>query len=154
MSPLFKRRRELAVLAERERQGESFWSETFSRETRVRLQFVMNSALGGDYRSAESAVRLLLKDLGQLSLYSGRDTPAQQFYNYLFDCENDMVPSVVEAFVAGHKQVFEQEVLRQSFASGMLHQGGARLPFNAELVREINRVLAEDRIAFELIDGK
>lgn len=155
MSPLFKRRRELVALEERERQGESFWSESFSRETRVRLQFVMNSELGGDYRSAEAAARLLLIDLGQLALYGGNGTPAQQFYQFLFDCDDDMVPSVVEAFAAGHKQVFEQEALRQAFvASGAIMHGGARLPFNARLVDAINRVLAEDRIAFELIDGE
>ncbi|WP_170214281.1 hypothetical protein [Microbacterium lacticum] len=50
MSPLFKRRRALAALEERERRGESFWSDSFSRETRVRLQFVMNSEVGGDHR--------------------------------------------------------------------------------------------------------
>ncbi|WP_205529217.1 hypothetical protein [Microbacterium halotolerans] len=120
----------------------------------MRLQFVMNSEFGGDYRAAEAGHRLLLVDLGQLALYKGSDTPAQQFYQYLFDCDDDAVPSVVEAFVAGHKRVFEQEAYRQAFVGGMMVPGGSRIPFNARLVDAINGVLVEDRIAFELIDGE
>lgn len=155
MSPLFKRRRELAAIEERERQGESFWTESFLPETRNRLLLVMaNSAGGGDYRTLDTAKRILLADLGQLSLYpNSHGDSRDHFFRYLTECEDDMVPSVIEAFMEGYATAFEQEAARQAFASG-LARSGSRIPFDAELVREINRVLAEDRIAFELIDGE
>lgn len=155
MSPLYKRRRELLDLEERERQGESFWTEAFSTETRNRLQLVMRSgAGGGDYRTAEAAVRVLLADLGQLSLYGNPigDT-RDQFFRYFSECDDEMVPSVIEAFGEGYRRVFEEEAQRQAFGRGQPPQDGL-IPIDALLVREINRVLAEDRIAFEFISGE
>ncbi|KIP95007.1 hypothetical protein RU09_02535 [Microbacterium sp. MEJ108Y] len=155
MSPLYKRRRELAALEERERQGESFWSENFSIETRNRLQLVMQSgAGGGDYRTIEASIRVLLADLGLLSLYKNAHGDSRdQFFRYLAECDDDMVPSVVEAFGKGYERAFEEEAQRQSFFSGQPPQDG-RIPIDALLVREINRVLAEDRIAFEYVGGE
>lgn len=155
MAPLFKRRRELAALEERERQGESFWTESFSTETRNRLLLVMAHSDGGnDYRTMDAAKRVLLADLGQLALFgNGLGDSREHFFRYLAECNDDMVPSVIEAFMEGYASAFEQEAARQAFASGLVHSG-SRIPFNASLIREINRVLTEDRIAFELIDGE
>lgn len=152
MSPLYKRRRELAALEEREREGESFWTESFSTATRNRLQLVMQSgAGGGDYRTIEAATRILLADLGELSLYGGYSHSQEHFFRYLAECDDDMVPSVIEAFGEGYERAFEEEAQRRSFSNGEPPWDG-RIAIDALLVREINRVLAEDRVAFEYIN--
>lgn len=154
MSPLYKRRRELRELQERERQGETFWTESFSPETRNRLQLVMLSSTGGrDYRTLEAAVQCLLADLGQLHLSSSRSDARDDFFSYLSECEDEMVPSVMEAFVQGYTRAFEQNARIQAFHSGTSYTE-TLISMSEELLSELNRVLAEDRVAFELVDGE
>lgn len=155
MPPLYKRRRELAALEERERQGESFWTEAFSLETRNRLTLALAESSGGhDFRVLDAAMRLLLSDLGQLSLYPrGSGASHDHFFRYLKECDDDMVPSIIEAFMEGHAIAFEQAAARHAFSSGIAHSS-SRIPFDAALTHDINRILLEDRIAFELIDGE
>ncbi|MXS73636.1 hypothetical protein FDM98_03005 [Microbacterium sp. TL13] len=109
---------------------------------------------GSDYRTMEAAKRVLLADLGQLALLgNGQGDSREHLFRYLAECDDDMVPSVIEAFMEGYATAFQQNAAREAFASGLV-PSGSRIPFNASLIREINGVLAEDRIAFELIDGE
>ncbi len=115
---------------------------------------MLSGAGGNDYRTVEAATRVLLADLGELSLYgNARGDTRDQFFRYLSECDDDMVPSVLEAFGEGYARAFEEEAQRQAFSAGQPPQDG-RIPIDGLLVREINRVLAEDRIAFEYINGE
>lgn len=154
MSPLYKRRQELRALAEREAQGESFWTSAFSSETRNRLQLVMQSGAGGrDFRTIDAAVRVLLADLGQLRLGVAHSDSSQEFFAYLAACTDDMVPSVIEAFGQGYVRAFEGNAQQEQFSRGVAPTDNT-IALNDLLVREINRVLAEDRVAFEYINGE
>ncbi|KAA0961864.1 hypothetical protein FQ142_00485 [Microbacterium sp. ANT_H45B] len=153
MPPLYNRRKQLRAIEEREQQGESFWTESFAEETRNRVQLVMRSGVGGGfYDVADAAVEVLLADLGRLALYPIGD-PTQQFFRYLGECDDEMVPSVIEAFGQGYARSFENNAQRQEFSRGVPPQEHL-IPIDALLVSAINRVLAEDRIAFEFIDGE
>lgn len=156
MSPLYKRRRELAAIRDRESKGESFWTEEFSVATRNRLILVMlSSAAGGDYQSIETAKQILLSDLGQLSLFrNAAGDSRDQFFRYLAECDHDMVPSVVEAFLEGSSRAFRENSRRQAFMSGIWQSDDSTAGLDFELVREVNRILAEDRVAFELVNGE
>lgn len=152
MAPLYARRKQLRDREDRERRGESFWTDRFSDETRNRLLLIMRSDLAGDYRVVENAVKLLLADLGTLRLYLTSEETYFQFFRYLSECDDDMVPSVIEAIVESYRLTYQEDYARGAFTG--LPQGMGRGAFGAELTGEINRVLAEDRIAFELVKGE
>lgn len=154
MAPLQRRRIELLELERQEREGASFWTAQFSEATRNRLHLVMSGASGGSYSPLlDVAIDLLLRDLGQLSLFPPARSSSEHLYRYLAECPSDMVPSVIEAFGEGHIRQFRVNAQRQAYSQGMWAEEST-LPMDPIYVREINRVLAEDRIAFEYIDGQ
>jgi hypothetical protein len=154
MTPLQRRRNELLELERQEREGASFWSVQFPEATRNRLHLVMRGASGGSYSPLlDVATNLLLHDLGQLSLFPPARSSSEDLYQYLAECPDDMVPSVIEAFGEGYVRQFQINAQQQAYSQGRLAEEPL-LPVDAQYVSEINRVLGEDRIAFENVDGQ
>lgn len=153
MSPLYKRRKELQEIERQEREGSSFWTENFSSATRNRIHLAMKGSSGGDYFPLlDAAIGFLLADLGVLTLFP-RSSGAEDFYRYLAECPDDMVPSVIEAYGEGGRHQFREQALRRAFDASVPFTDEP-LPFDEGFANDINRVLAEDRIAFEYVDGQ
>lgn len=153
MSPLYHRRNEINEIERQEAEGVSFWTTSFPEATRNRIALIMRGGPGRmDYPVLLEAMNLLLLDLGELSLYPGNSAPEADFFKYLAECSDDQVPSVIEAFGHGYGRLFEQNAQRQAFSEGKVAEVPPSVS-DPQYVREINRVLREDRIAFQFING-
>lgn len=94
---LYGRRKRLAELAAREAAGESFWTDRFDQIVRTKILFAFQHASMTDANCYAYARKLILEDEGRLYLFGS----SLDFYNdlkqFLFTCEDEMVPTVVEA---------------------------------------------------------
>lgn len=154
MAPLYHRRKYLNEIERREQEGVSFWTDKFSEETRNRLQLAMRNSPGGTYHPLfEAATNLLLSDLGELRLYPNGGDAGTDLFRYLSECPDEHVPSVIEAFGQGYVRQFRENAQRRDFSEG-IRPVDSSLPIDDLYVGEINRVLAEDRIAFEYLNGE
>src|SRR5690554_194763 len=97
--PLHHRRKELDETARQELAGISFWSESFSSETRTRLLLKMRKHTSAGVTYFPDAARtLLLESLGRLSLRPGMPSADDDIFRFLIECADELVPSVVEAY--------------------------------------------------------
>lgn len=138
MSPLHNRRRELAQLAERERAGESFWSEEFFESTRGRIHHAMRKAameIPDYYREAR---RLILEDEGIHFLMSSGWSVQVDFDEYLRQTKDEMVPTIIEAFCLALDSLESR--------TGVYDRGS--------FAKAVNTILREDRVSYELINGE
>jgi hypothetical protein len=145
----FNRRRKLRDLAEMEAQGKSLWTTAFDPEVRAKLTFAMGEAAQGNpnlmSQVAARAAYLLRKDEGwyQLVLKGGNSTT--DFVVFLGRADDQYLPSAIEAiYVAGSELAAAAAypyALEPEFSVGA---------FTAE----VNRILGEHRISFELIGGE
>ena len=138
MPPLHNRRRELAELAAQEVAGESFWTEEFFESTRGRIHHAMRKAASGFGDHYIEARRLILEDEGLHFLMSPQWPVQSDFDEYLRQTKDEMVPTVIEAFCLA------LDNLRS--ATGVYDEGA--------FDEDINRILREDRISFELVSGE
>lgn len=136
---LHARRKRLRDLAEREGQGESFWTEEFFNSTRGRIVQIMRSFNGNQAYSA-LARELILEDEGVFDLGHPKAYDWYDFEQYALTCDDEMMPTVVEAWAVAA----QDEVLNQKWRSQ---------PFE-EYEGRVNVVLREDRISFELVNGE
>ncbi|QLD11030.1 hypothetical protein [Microbacterium oleivorans] len=100
------------------------------------------------------ATRVLLQDLGKLSLLEGAiGDDSAIFFDYLSRCDDDMVPFVIEAFGEGYVRAFERNARCENFSKGAYSEEN-RTALDRALVEGLDRVLYEDRIASEFVDGQ
>jgi hypothetical protein len=137
---LHNRRRRLALLAERESEGDVFWSESFSERARVRLSHAFDSADAEcSYQASSTAHQLILEDEGLRGL-GFYDDPSRDLHAYLDACPDEMVPTVIEAMY---------QAVDIKGRPGQWGGSPAR-----SLAASVAEILVEERIAYELDDGE
>jgi hypothetical protein len=121
---LHARQKRLEALAEAEAAGESFWTKTFDKRTRVRIEAVWADLSRNDYlllnfegTPGERIERRIQEELGEVVISIG---------SFLRSAMDDVMPSVLQAIAQER---------------------------DAHWAERVNRILLEERIAFELVDG-
>jgi hypothetical protein len=92
------------------------------------------------------AARLILEQEGKFVLAPGAKDPSDGFFRYYQQCPDDMFPTVLEALLRAVDAGANTEALQESRS----------YPYRwAEaLTNEINDILAQERIGWEVIDGR
>jgi hypothetical protein len=135
---LYARRERQRELIESEVRGQSFWTQDFRPELRVKLWHALEEASGSPgirYSIVDHARWLLLKDEGVHFLTGPAEGHEDDFFHYLGACSETMMPSVIEGMVAGmYRLVNEYPFLSP-----------------AHFCRTINDLLNEHRVSYELV---
>lgn len=134
----FQRKR-AAERAAREAAGESLWTTKFDDPVRVRILHTFKDSVS-NYLPYELAHGLLLRRAGLLYLVKEGLDPGQDLLNYLLQCSDDMVPSVVE--VMSH--VCNDTSVQQRTGD---YESGVFDPL-------VNAILREHRINYELVNSE
>jgi hypothetical protein len=138
---LHNRRKRLADLEAREAAGESFWTEEFERPARVKFVHAYRYATGEVPEYGALARDAILQNEGEFFLYKDRMPPADDLINYLLRCDDEMVPTVVEA-------------MSTSCADRGLNAALANWDRSATFDPSINVILREHRISYELTSNQ
>ena len=143
----FDRRRKLRDLAASEAQGKSFWTTKFDSQIRTKIIFALAESApdAPSYVAnvANRAAYLIQKDQGwgRLKLRDGETT--LNFQQFVALADDQYLPAAIEAICLAGSQVNQAET--NYFFN----------PFSSDtFAEEVNRVLGEHRISFELIDGE
>lgn len=134
---LFSRRERLKKIAEQESKGASFWTRTFTKETRVRILHAFGDV--AKYNIDECALiarGLILRDEGWTYLTSSSIVEVDDFFEYAVKCPDDMMPTVIEAMYESMSPRLVSGVYPQLF------QG------------EVETILRESRVSYDLINGQ
>lgn len=140
---LHRRRQRVKTLVEAEAAGQSFWTKQVSEAVRHRLWYAIQDASAGDPYTLDEAVsearRLIMTDEGLpfLSARGLRDLP--DFQHYVLACDDDMLPTVIEAAYAGF--IFARK--RRTVLNDI-----------KEFEEAVNLLLNEARISYELVRGQ
>lgn len=141
---LFNRRKRLEELARQEAEGATFWTPNFDTATRNRLIYAFLDAAGNETQDAARYARAaILRDEGWVQLTSGNKTGYADFLEYTAGCDDDMMPTVVEAMLVGlgslpYNPIYDVNPQRAQHA----------------FVTTARTVLREHRIAFDLVGGQ
>jgi hypothetical protein len=134
----FQRKR-AAERAAREAAGESLWTTQFDERVRIRILHSFKDSVN-DHLPYELARGLLLRRAGLLWLVGQSLDAAQDLLNYLLQCSDDMVPSVIE--VMSH--VCNDPGIKQRTAN-----------WESDVFDGlVNGILREERISFELVKSE
>lgn len=136
----FQRKRDTERAA-REAAGESFWTKNFDNTVRVRILHSFRDAVGeSGGQNYELARGLLLRRAGLLYLCGPATNVVDDLLNYLLQCPDDMVPSVVEAMshVCNNDSVKHRT---HNWDSGVFDP-------------MVNAILREHRISYELVNSE
>jgi hypothetical protein len=134
---LYSRRKRLAELAAREAAGESFWTDKFDDSVRTKFILAFRYATKGRSDYGSLARNAILHDEGIFFLCVSTMEPADDFDNFVLTCEDEMMPTAVEA-------------MSQACADRFLNAAFANL--NAESFDPaVNLILREHRISHELM---
>lgn len=138
MGHFFRRRRELNEIAQREAAGESFWHANLEPETRARITLALrNQVDGSDFTAiSKRAIREVATDEGNYSYLR------EDFLHLCETSDDETFLTLIEAFMYS---------ARSHFQSGPSYQ---LLMFVNVVPNEIGRILSEDRVSYELIDGQ
>lgn len=135
----FQRKR-AAERAAREAAGESFWTTKFDDSARVRILHSFRDAVGESGLQYELARGLLLRRAGLLQLCRQTMNPHDDLLNYLLQCPDDMVPSVIEAM----SHVCNDGSVKQRTYN-----------WDSDVFdRLVNLILLEHRISYELVNSE
>jgi hypothetical protein len=136
---LHKRRKWQQKLAERETAGESFWSESFDAAARNKILLAFQAATQNVSTFFEVARSAILRDEGMLYLVDSHITPVNDLLNYLLNCPDDMMPTVIESMslACSNRAVIAHTGVYDSVSY---------------FDETVNVVLREHRISYELID--
>lgn len=137
---LHNRRRRLAEIVEREAAGESFWTEDFAERPRTRVEQYFRSLTEYWWVCAEHARELILHDEGLRFLSRASANSASDFLAYLAGCNDDMMPTVLEAIHEGFASDSVRRQINQSLA--------------ADFATGVNAILLEERISWEFVNGQ
>lgn len=139
---LHRRRKRLEEMARQEAAGANFWTDEFDEATRTKILHAFTDAVG-DYELptyASYARGLILRDEGWMRLTNQDTNSTYDFLNFLAVCEDDMVPTVVEAMF---------EAVAKAAVGGFGQWEAQR-----RLSSVIAVILREHRISYDLIDGQ
>lgn len=129
---LHARRQRLKDIAAREAAGESLWTEKFDQTARARIWVILLARIRGvayyDNVAANSVKSRFLAELG-ISLPEHSGTGYERLRSWLHELDDSLVPSFLEALF------------------GVVSTG-------SDDPDELNDVLNEHRIAFEMINGE
>lgn len=137
---LYGRRKRLAELATKEAAGESFWTEKFDASVRTKIVLAFRNAAPNDdfYSHARTAI---LHDEGKFYLYDRNASEATDLINFFLTCDDEMVPTVIEAMV-------------QACSSKFLVAHGGISWYQRErastFAPAVSGILREHRISFDL----
>lgn len=141
-------RQRLQQFAEREAAGESLWSPAFSGRARTRIMHGVRRVQAKAVRSSINdlygeAHRLIVEVEGVYSLTGSKDPPPDFFAHYQA-CPDSQFPTVLESLV----QAFD--------AADTLDSEGDyfRRGYAASFVGIVNEILVQERVGWELIDGR
>lgn len=136
---LFKRRRELSQIAQREQSGESFWTNQFEAPVKNKILIAFLEASGHNVVFQQRARGILLKDMGAFYLLDHQLQAYDDFQRYFVSSEGEDFVDAVEAC----QLALSDHSLRYSY--------GINLPYQDSFAIEVNRILAEHRISYQLI---
>ncbi len=136
---LHAERKRLKEQAEAEAEGKSFWTKQFAPEVRVKIHRAIVQAVDSDpntFVSVAQTARGHLLSLGRYFLVNSGTPPEADFVLYINQCNDDMMPSVIEASI---------EALRDASKRG----SGVSVISFVDRVREI---LNHHRISYDLVE--
>lgn len=140
---LYSRRKRLKELSEAETRGESFWSEHFDENARMRLVYALNSACGNDPQIIEAyairARRLILEELGLPFLRRRDANPYPDLRECIIDGDDEFLPNVIEAIYR----------TLADFVPDYTRPGSP-----SRFADTVNTVLREHRISFEFVGAE
>jgi len=147
-SVLHSLRQRLQDIAEREAAGEAFWTPSFSERVRTRVMHAARRTIDRFINESQSTLlgkarQMILEQEGLYDL-TGNAAPSADFFAYYHACDDAMFPSVLEAMALTLDQSESYE----------LDLGYYRPRYVPTLIREINEILAQERVGWELIDGR
>jgi hypothetical protein len=130
---LYGRRKRLRELEQAEARGESFWTTDFDDRARVRIAtLIADLGDGGVVSISNKVVKMMLKEEGvQIS---------KNLLTVFTSGEDDYLPSIIEASLIAVRQLTSPYGFRPDVAG--------------RLEREINEVLNEHRISYEIVNGQ
>jgi hypothetical protein len=145
----FHRRTKLRELADAESQGKSFWTTTFDPEARAKIGFAITEASRSDANVASAvgdrSAYLLRMDEGWHVLPVG-EGGTNDFLEFLAKAEDQFLPSLIEAVcVAGADTNKARDPFSRSAFPAF---------FVGQFVADVNAVLRQHRVSFELINGE
>jgi hypothetical protein len=95
---LFSERKRLQNLRDREEAGESFWTEDFSPEVRMKVKFALADCCNTEQITvADYAHGLIIRDSGVQRLTTASTGPVSDLFGALAIGDNDMVATVIES---------------------------------------------------------
>jgi hypothetical protein len=129
-------RRRLQDAEEREAAGQSVWADGFNERVRNRLEHVFRNSQAhspsfGTWFPYSEARRMILEQEGLRWLVSSSYTDDYDFHEYFRSCDDAMFPTLVEAIA-------------------FTLQGSNAKTF----ARNANEVFAQERVGWEIIDGR
>jgi len=137
---LFRRRKRLQELTDREARGETLWTDKFVPEVRNKIAYAFGDAAGSVEPTAVVARQLILRDEGWPYLADSQLLPAADFLRYVMTAPDDMLPTIIEAmYLAGTQR---RDTLGY-YSFGL-----------DDFAAVISTILAEHRIAFDFVDGR
>lgn len=136
--PLFQRRKELEKILQLEIEGQSFWTDQFSQTVKNKLLIAFAEATNQNIAYQENARALLLKDLGRFQLVDSNLQRYEDFQSYFLHSTSDEFVSVLEA-------------CQHSINDPSLHEQRMYLKSPDYFINEVNRILSENRISFQLV---
>jgi hypothetical protein len=130
----------LADIEKREANGESFWTESFAKDVRVRIHQVMDLLSLGYVDIDQEARRLILFDEGWTFLTAANVGTISDYRKYLATGPDDMIPTVLEAW---YQAATKREV--------QMRTGGSA---HTDFEKILNSLFREHRISFEMVKGE
>ena len=144
---LYKQRKALRSLEEREAAGESFWTDSFGDV--IRAQMVHSIRAFSEQISYLFIARsLILLDEGLFTL-SGQRSESADMVEFIKGCSDDLMPSVLEAL---SEAILSGTQAEEWLGSGYRRNLGPDL--QREFEQTVNDLLKQHRISFEMISGE
>jgi hypothetical protein len=139
--PLFQRRKELEKILQLEKEGQSFWTDQFSQTVKNKLLIAFAEATHQNIAYQENARARLLKDLGRFQLVDSNLQRYEDFQKYFLSSTGEEFVSVLEAcqHAINDPSLYEQRMYLKS---------------PDYFVNEVNRILSENRISFQLVGAE
>jgi hypothetical protein len=139
-------RRRQEEIAEREAAGENLWTTDFSREVRVKIKLAAADTIGS-YAGNDVytyAHGLLARAHGQEKFTTRATNQTSDLIGTLTLGDDEIVPDVVESLYEAIRHFTRDFV------------GFAQVPIAGPdyFAEQVNRILREERVAFELIEGR
>jgi hypothetical protein len=97
---MYARRKRVEALAEAEDAGESFWSERFDEQARMKLIYAFLDSCRTEPTQqfyARVARTMILRDVGLPYLHQSGGTPLADLLSCLRDGDDEFMPTVIEA---------------------------------------------------------